>query len=881
MATQRQRLLVFLALVLFGVFYALTAQTFVSAMVRPGPGLIFFDSFYEDRSVGAVPATLDAVEQAQGMQPLLRVLSINGVDPRDLPGSSPVPVRLRKAALRSETGHNTFVVTDGRGVERQLELTIARPEFRAFPGFLFLGLAYALVGLFYLGVGLWVWRRRPHDPGAPWLVTLGIVAATQLSQPAPDDALGRQLNLLAAAMLPLYGPVALGLAGAFTGVRLGRVLRRVRGVVFVAAPLLTVALPLSFEVWARGAASNQAFRAAMVLSGAELALSIGLFLWVCRRAMYADHPPAVRRRARILAIAAALSFGLPALELMLYPFIKEPPLILVVPNLLCLVTFPVTLGYAIVRYQLFDLRVVLRRGVVYAGLSLLVSLAFVGVVLLLVQLVGVRAQSTTALWLTSFLLVVGIGLLQLRVQALVDRWVHRKRDRYAAEVEAVSEQLVRAHSLAAAIEIARRAFVETMRLSRAYVSLLQDGKVSCVMLGNHVDPETGARPEVLPDRFNIEDLAPVHRAWSQEAMTTAYDADSLPSMPGAQPLAGEFWSRFGLEVVVPLARKRDGRADTVGFLLLGPRRDGRPLDVEDRNLVHTLGHQLTVAVENALAFEQIQALKEGLEDRVQARTRDLERALADLKSAEATIIESEKQAMLGRLVAGLVHEINSPLGVLRSSADTLQRVLTKLEQDIEQVGTSDGAQKRLRMARDLVALQRGGGARIGALVDSLKNFVSLDEARQKHVDVLEGIDSALHILAGEIGDSVRVIREYPAKVPSVWAHAQRLNEAFLHVLQNAVHAVRQGGEIRISVVTLSPERICVTIRDTGPGIEAEALPGLFEFGFSSKNGRMGLRLGLPSSQRTVRAMGGEIRVESQVGEGTAVHIELPCRPATG
>src|SRR6185295_19846424 len=117
-------------------------------------------------------------------------------------------------------------------------------------------------------------------------------------------------------------------------------------------------------------------------------------------------------------------------------------------------------------------------------------------------------------------------------------------------------------------------------------------------------------------------------------------------------------------------------ARVVGLLLLGPKPQGKPLDSADERLVLTLAHQLAVALENAAAFDEIRSLKDGLERQVEERTRALSDALSDLKRAQGQLIESEKQAMLGRLVAGVAHEINTPLGALRSSVDTLQRITT-------------------------------------------------------------------------------------------------------------------------------------------------------------------------------------------------------------
>lgn len=857
----------------FAVFYGLAGHSTYQALFGPSPGLFFYDDLTEDRTIGAAAATHAAAAQLQGLQGLLRVERIDGVAVQDVPGRGPGPVRVRRAALASEP---TLVqLVDEQGTRREVLILDGDAELSAIPGVVYVGLAYGLVGLFYLAVGLFVWLRRPDEASAPWLLVLGIVAATQLAQPAPDTALGWALNAyIAAAMFPLYGPIVVGLGFAFTGTRPSSNLRLARRMLTVSAAALVVALPFILHRWAFVGHGGWAMRAYMLGVGLELGLCLVLFMVVAARAMGAEQPPLMRRRARLLAFATGIAFGFPALELVVLPFVDSPPVELVAPNLLCFVAFPVTIGYAILRYQAFDLRVVFRRGVVYAVLSLLVSLAFVGAVLLLVGLVGNRAQSASALWVTSLVLVVGVGLLQLRVQSLVDRWAHRKQARYARGIEEVAEELVRAHTLDELSKIAARALIEVMELSRAYVAMREGEQVSCFLLANLDDPKTGRAPEQVPASFSLSSMRPLERAASLEEMTTAYDADALPSMAGAKPLPGDFWSTYGLEVVVPLLRRVEGGQAVIGFLLLGPRLDGQPLDDQDRALVRQLSNQLTVAAENTLAFEQIRALKDGLEEKVKARTRELERALDELKSAEAQIIESEKQAMLGRLVAGIVHEVNTPLGALQSSADTLGRLVGKLDAELP---PDAPGRRRLRMGAELTALQVTSATRISEIMASLRSFVSLDEGELREVDVREGIDSALALLGPEIGDGVRVVRDYPARVPAVRAHAQRLNQVFLHLLNNALKAVDGAGEIRI-LVEAQDRGICIHFSDDGPGIPVERRQDLFEFGFTKKSGRVGLRLGLPTSARTVRELGGDIRVQSEVGEGTKVQVDLPTGP---
>lgn len=860
-----------IALSLVVAYHGLCGLAMWQTNTRDVPGLVFFDHPGGPDPVGVVPMTPEAEVAAAGLEgPLFRLRAVNGVRPEALPGAGPLPERVRHATEGRAV--NTFVVRDRAGEERQLDLRFDRARFSSLPTIFFLGLAYHLVGLVYFGFGLLVYAKRPDEKAAPWLLALGLCAAVHMAAAPPEGGLGRLLGVVSAAGLPLYGPISVRLALSFTGVARTLRVRRLRRAIDTVAILGALGMVASFEAWSRTLVDEVWLRVSVGVVGLQLVASVTLFLWICWQASRPNHAPASRQRARVIAWAAALSFGVPSLQLLIFPFVEQPPVEMVVPNLVFLGAFPVLMGLAILRYGFFDLRIALRRGAVYAVLSVVVSLVFVGVVVVGLEVVGARARSPASLWVASFLVVVSIGVAQFFVQRGVERWARRKQSLYARAVEEVAEDLVRVRSRESAMEVARRVFLERMGLARVYVGLVAgDGSVAGIQIGDAVDPETGRRPESLPQVFLQDEYAPVQRALQSGELGSAYDPSALDS----RAEGGDFWSRFGVECVVPLMRRHDGEASPSGVLLLGPRLDGHPLDAEDLQLVRMLANQLTVAAENMLAFEQIRALKEGLEDQVAARTKALELALEELQGAEARLIESEKQAMLGRLVAGLAHEINTPLGALTSSADTLRRTIERVKANLPADDVRTHA--RLAAALDLCRVQETSGARIRGLVDGLAHFVSLDEAELREVDVREGIDSALQVLASDIGDRIEIRRRYPDRVPRVRADAQRLNQVFLHLLQNAVHAIDAEGRIEVEV-RCADDRLEIVFRDSGRGIEPSRIPELFDFGFTTKQGRMALRLGLPVSKRTVEELGGELRVDSTVGTGTTVRVGLPARP---
>jgi signal transduction histidine kinase len=387
--------------------------------------------------------------------------------------------------------------------------------------------------------------------------------------------------------------------------------------------------------------------------------------------------------------------------------------------------------------------------------------------------------------------------------------------------------------------------------------------------------------------------APVRRAFSGHAVITAYDSAAASAQiasahdgGGAEPCTSEpwdegtFWKHFGLEAIMPLSVGTGSQQRRiVGCLLLGPKLDGKPFDSADEHLIVTLANQLAVAVENTAAFDEIRSLKDNLEQQVQERTRALTLALSELKRAQGQLIESEKQAMLGRLVAGMAHEINTPLGTLRSSADTLSRVTLGYRRYVDE-RAAQGDLQATQLVRSSTAVEgllqvMGVSAeRVRQLVGSLKRFVSLDQASPQQLDIKDSIDNALAVLGPSLGPNITIRQNYLDADLKITADPAKLNQLFWSLLQNSLTALSGKGEIRIDARRQGGQ-IRVDLSDNGVGIPEDRLHDVFDFGFTQKNGRVGLRLGLPMSKLTVDELGGEISIQSVPGEGTSVHLRLP------
>lgn len=260
---------------------------------------------------------------------------------------------------------------------------------------------------------------------------------------------------------------------------------------------------------------------------------------------------------------------------------------------------------------------------------------------------------------------------------------------------------------------------------------------------------------------------------------------------------------------------------------------------------------------------------------------DLETAMHDLRSTQEQLVLKEKMASLGKLVAGIAHEINSPIGAVNGSADVSERCVGRVEETLQQATSLEELQqpgrlrKVLALLRENIAVVKTAGARVSTLVQSLKNFARLDEAEIQRVDIHDGIESSLTLLGSELKSRIEISREY-GSIPELECYPAELNQVFMNILKNAAQAIDGTGTIGIKTYVKANQAI-LSISDTGRGITADRLNHIFDFGFSVGDSRVKMGSGLSSAYGIIQKHGGEIVVESELGNGTTVTIYLPVK----
>lgn len=272
---------------------------------------------------------------------------------------------------------------------------------------------------------------------------------------------------------------------------------------------------------------------------------------------------------------------------------------------------------------------------------------------------------------------------------------------------------------------------------------------------------------------------------------------------------------------------------------------------------------------------------------------ELTSAYAELKEAQMQIFQQEKMASIGQLAAGVAHEINNPMGFISSNLGTLNKYVNRLseyiaagEQAVATCGDSVDAsrlhelRKRLKIeyimndARQLIAESQDGAGRVRRIVQDLKSFSRVDQTETALVNLNEALETTINIAWNEIKYVAALNREY-GDIPEILCFPQQLNQVFLNLLVNAAHAIgeKQG---TITVRSWSEkEYVFVSVADTGCGIPDEIRQRIFEPFFTTKEVGKGTGLGLSISYEIIRKHGGEISVESEVGQGTAFVVRLP------
>jgi two-component system NtrC family sensor kinase len=236
------------------------------------------------------------------------------------------------------------------------------------------------------------------------------------------------------------------------------------------------------------------------------------------------------------------------------------------------------------------------------------------------------------------------------------------------------------------------------------------------------------------------------------------------------------------------------------------------------------------------------------------------------KRMEQQMIATERLASLGTLAAGVAHEINNPLAIIKESAGWMKQILKK--QELSEIPRRND----LDMALDKI---EKGVERAKRITLQLLGFARKDDSVMAEVNLKKLADEAVQLVKREAADrDIEIVQEMDIPENIIWSDPYQLRQVILNLLTNAIHATGSGGSVTIKSEAIADE-VALTIQDTGQGIPKENLERIFEPFFSTKPPGEGTGLGLFVARGIIEKLGGKIEVESRLGQGAAFCIRLP------
>lgn len=270
---------------------------------------------------------------------------------------------------------------------------------------------------------------------------------------------------------------------------------------------------------------------------------------------------------------------------------------------------------------------------------------------------------------------------------------------------------------------------------------------------------------------------------------------------------------------------------------------------EELDILESISSQLGTAIVHANLY------KKNLET-----VKELKTTLKELKDTQIQLINAEKMASLGQLIAGVAHEINTPVASIKSNNEIFTKLIKKISDE-----------KLAEILTNINATDKEAIQRINHLVISLKKFVRLDEAELQDTNINKELDLTLDLIRHETKKRINIIKQY-GDIPIIKCYPNMLNQVFMNILVNACQAIQGNGTITITT-GYSNKQLTISIADTGIGIKDT--DKIFLAGYTTKGVGVGTGLGLAICAKIIAKHNGKISVDSILNKGSKFTITIP------
>ena len=514
----------------------------------------------------------------------------------------------------------------------------------------------------------------------------------------------------------------------------------------------------------------------------------------------------------------------------------------------------------VLKYDLLDLGILIRRSLLYFVLTLLLSMFYTLGIVAVQALFKETRMADSVLFAVFFFAVIAFffGPLKSRLQSLIDQWFARKSYDYRQTIKQASRVIASVLDYERISTLLKDTLIGAMRVEHGALFLGDSSGEKYAVVA------AVGRSHTIPSDCVLD---------ARNALVLSLAGNGAPlvrrNQPGSTAVpchrnALAAMVRLNAEIVLPMVFQQ--RLN--GFVVLGEKLSGDMYFPDDLDLLETLAHQSALAVENARAYEALNALNRNLEDRVVSRTRELSQALEEKERTQEQLVRSESLAAIGQLVAGVAHELNNPLAsvtsLLQSTVEDLQAWDPADQPNADLIDDLHFADKELARAKSIVASLLGLARQTQTYEEAVNlNTVVKDALRIMHNRYKHKQLEIVHYLAPNLG--------------CLQGNFANLGQVVVNILTNAIQAAPRGdGKIILRTALADrADAVLFTCEDNGSGIDQSIRQDVFKPFFTTKPVGKGTGLGLYICHEIIKKHGGSMVIESSGLQGAAIKVKLP------
>lgn len=549
--------------------------------------------------------------------------------------------------------------------------------------------------------------------------------------------------------------------------------------------------------------------------------------------------------------------------------------------------FTLSMAYGILRYRLMNIEVIVRRTLVFAGLLAFVFAVFSAATFIVKDVLsgyfGLGGGWVNAI--SIFLIVLGYDPIRTFLINLTDKHLFQKKYDYQKLLKDASRGISKIENLRRLFSLVVHFITIRMRVKCAAV-LTHDRELPEFHLSYQRGYPPGRAQHILKeDSELIRYLKTEKEAIEIEHVKEYMEAGNRKKVKGQAPHEYDFASikqamaELDASCCIPSFLGPELR----NILVLGEKKSGDFYTEEDLNVLFTLAQESAIAIENARLYdeavgkakelEEINSQLEYAKNLLMKALKETEVANKSLQDTQAQLIHEQKMATLGRLAASVGHEVNNPLTILSMN---VSRVLLKLRKNPD---------LKVNEIMDTFEKMEQNIGRIKAVVNTLTGLLKKSEkGKFEPLSLKLILEETLPLVQFQTYldnlTGTEVEFEVPGNLPLVRGDLERLQEVFLNLFINAYHAMegRQYRKIRVyaNPDPQNPYMVLIHFKDNGKGMTDDIRKKIFNYGYTTKAPGKGSGLGLYMCKYIIELHGGDITVESKVGEGATFIIKLPA-----